>query len=85
MDMRPKFTLEPGDGTGCSIADARVRNNNGLCGMQSCGGKLGKDENMLGMFFIRLCDSCYEDYKKFVEEMKRDLTHDEEDEAGEAR
>ena len=35
--LKSSWSIEPGDGTGCSIADAIVRNNNGICSTFNCG------------------------------------------------
>jgi hypothetical protein len=35
--MTPSFNIEPGDGTGSSLKDARIRNNNGICAITNCG------------------------------------------------
>ena len=49
--------MEPGDGTGHSIADAQSRNAQGLCAMFNCGKPMNR-ENEWTVFGGVLCDEC---------------------------
>jgi hypothetical protein len=58
----PTFRLEPGDGSGCSLEDARVRNTKGICAIFGCGNPLSiKNYWVVGY----VCDDCDEKYEKF--------------------
>ncbi len=62
--LQPTFRLEPGDGTGNSLADARARNHQGQCGFPGCGKPVG-DATFLG---FRIC-------AEHDEEVDADLRH----------
>ena len=49
---------QPGDGTGSLIRDAMVRNDQGICGIQNCGGKLSEGFRMhtAGKICIKCAD-----------------------------
>lgn len=54
--LHPKWRMAKGDGTDTSIADAKIRNDKGICGFTTCGKKLqSKDKKFFGMF---ICDDC---------------------------
>lgn len=53
--MIPNFTIQPGDGTGCSLADIKVRNANGIC--SCCDNKLDENSKNYG-FMGDLCKDC---------------------------
>jgi len=51
------WRMEPGDGTGCSIADAEVRNASGVCALLNCGKPIAPDAVSHGLF-CKLCLDC---------------------------
>lgn len=53
--LKATYKLEPGDGTGHSIADMRVRNARGICSFQGCGKKIKENAESRGMYG-ELCD-----------------------------
>ena len=73
MDKLPKqvWKLEPGDGTGNSIADAMARNDQGICGYLGCGKSL--PEGAVGRAsFGKLC----EEHQKEVDQLRLKLIDD---------
>ena len=67
--MIPSFKLEPGDGTGCSIADGMKRNEQGMCGSYQC-------SNFKSNFYfmgVALCDSCSKPFKEYKLEALRKM------------
>jgi hypothetical protein len=73
MDKLPKqsWKLEPGDGTGNSIADAMVRNDQGICGHLGCGKPL--PEGAIGsMAYGKLC----EEHQKEIDQCRLKLIDD---------
>jgi len=67
MILHPNWETQPGDGTGCSIVDGKVRNQQGLCAIQKCGNPMN-DSNPLTVFGCFLCDVCYRSWKKAIYE-----------------
>jgi hypothetical protein len=65
--LKSKWKIEPGDGSGMSIADALVRNSNGLCAIMNCG-KPMNCKNEYTIFGGILCNDCHKDWKFSVEE-----------------
>jgi len=55
--MKAVWKMEPGDGTGCSIADAMVRNERGLCSIQGCNNPITSDAISYGLF-CKMCPDC---------------------------
>ena len=62
MKLQAKWSMESGDGTGHSIADALVRNSNGLCAIIDCGKPMNR-KNEYTVFGGILCDDCHNDWK----------------------
>ena len=56
-DVTRGTNLESGDGTGCSIADAIARNENGICAFLNCGKPIQPDAVQHGLF-QKLCPDC---------------------------
>jgi len=53
--MQPIMRLEPCDGTGSSLKDAKIRNSRGVCAIQDC----GKPMNRSRVWAIGYCcDGC---------------------------
>ncbi len=52
--LKPKWTIEPGDGTGCSLQDAKVRNDRGICAYLDCGQPLSPSGTSWGLM-QKLC------------------------------
>ena len=55
--LKTTFRLEPGDGSGCSIKDAVVRNERGVCAMLECGKSITDDAVSYGLI-QKLCPDC---------------------------
>jgi len=72
MNLKPTFTIEPGDGTGSSVADCIARNEKGLCGYQKCGNPIRKDSPKITLA-QQVCDDCYESHEKLLRNMQEDL------------
>lgn len=54
--LQPNIKLEPCDGTGTSLKDAKIRNSRGLCAIQGC----GKPVNRKNVWAIGYCcDDCH--------------------------
>lgn len=64
--MMPVWRIEPGDGTGDSLADVRVRNASGLCAVRSCGKPL-----VVGCewWFGCLCLECHEQWRQCLNDL----------------
>jgi hypothetical protein len=60
--LTPTFHLNEGDGSGNSLADARVRNANGRCATQGCNNHLDPSIPTRGMLgcLCRNCDEVFE-------------------------
>jgi hypothetical protein len=67
MILQPNWETQPGDGTGSSIADGKVRNQKGICAIQGCGKPMNKRNNMT-VFGCFVCDACCQSWKKAVYE-----------------
>lgn len=69
MKLQATWRMEPGDGTGCSIADMQVRNARGECGSQGCVNPL--DHHLQSRFYLqsRFCPTCT---NKMLEALNRD-------------
>lgn len=55
--------MEPGDGTGCSLQDAKVRNEKGLCAIQGCGKVC---DGGYGFLNVKLCNPHSDEIKKLI-------------------
>lgn len=66
---KQKWTIEPGDGTGCSISDALVRNSWGVCSVLGCGQKLNEDAVGRGLY-CKLCPQ----HEKELDECTQKIT-----------
>jgi len=54
----PSFDIEPGDGTGSSLKDARIRNDKNLCAMTNCGNSLEENHQPMKHGLFLLCGKC---------------------------
>lgn len=61
MNLVPVFRIEPGDGTGNSLADAKARNAKGLCAVINCGKPLSAECTWR---FGQLCSACDAQWKQ---------------------
>jgi hypothetical protein len=68
--LQMKWTIEPGDGTGCSIQDAYVRNEKGICSILNCGKAIAENAISYGLL-QKLCHDCEVEHKKFIDESLR--------------
>ena len=59
----PKFNIEPGDGTGNSIADAQVRNSKGICIVQDCNKLMIQEDD-----YYYFCGFLCEEHKKSIKD-----------------
>lgn len=65
--LKTIWSMQPGDGTGCSIADATVRNQNGVCSILGCGKALTSDAVSYGIL-QKLCSDHEAEHKKWLNE-----------------
>ena len=69
MEKLPKMNwlIELGDGTGCSITDAQIRNQNGICSILGCNKKLANDAVSYGLL-QKLCSDHEIEHKNLLRE-----------------
>jgi hypothetical protein len=63
--LKTTWKIEPGDGTGCSIQDNMVRNENGLCSIPECGKPLPENAVSYG-FLCKVCEAHQEEIEEVI-------------------
>jgi len=67
--IKTKWQMEPGDGTGSSIADARIRNEKGICALKDCNKKINKRSHTLKIFDVKICLTCHNKVQKIIKKV----------------